>query len=80
MSDEQQRDQDLDGSPVWLADLSHFRRGDQVEAGQNDVVYYRGRVEDSAAGLGVVWIRESGCSRRRMLHTDEYFIRHIPQH
>ena len=79
MSPEQQRDQDLGGSPVWLADLSHFRRGDQVEAGQNNVVYYRGRVEDTAAGLGVVWIRESGHSRRRMLHTDEYFIRHIPE-
>jgi hypothetical protein len=79
MSEKHQRDEDLADRPIWLADLSQFHRGDHVEAGQNDEVYYQGRVESTAAGLGVVWIRENRFNRRRMLHTDEYFIRHIPK-
>lgn len=54
--------------------LAALRKGDIVEAHRRDEVHYRGRVEDTAPGLGVVWIRDDADGSRALLHTDEYTI------
>ncbi|MBG6184137.1 hypothetical protein IWX65_002108 [Arthrobacter sp. CAN_A214] len=57
-----------------IDDLRALRRGDTVEARRKDEVHYRGRVEETAPGLGVVWIRDSTAGHRAILHLDEYSI------
>lgn len=57
-----------------IRDLGTLRRGDIVEAHRRDEVHYRGLVEDTAPGLGVVWIRDDSDGRRAILHIDEYAI------
>lgn len=57
-----------------IRDLGILRRGDEVEAHLRNEVHYRGRVEDTAPGIGVVWIRDDADGRRAILHTDEYAI------
>ncbi|GAB3550300.1 hypothetical protein GCM10027404_17270 [Arthrobacter tumbae] len=57
-----------------IRDVATLRRGDEVEAHLRNEVHYRGRVEDTAPGIGVVWIRDDADGRRAILHTDEYAI------
>lgn len=57
-----------------IRDLGTLRRGDVIEAHRRDEIHYRGRVEDTAPGLGVVWIRDESDGHRAILHTDEYAI------
>lgn len=57
-----------------IRDLGTLRRGDEVEAHLRNEVHYRGRVEDTAPGIGVVWIRDDADGHRAILHTDEYAI------
>ncbi|WP_309082478.1 hypothetical protein [Zhihengliuella sp.] len=61
-------------STARITDLGTLSAGIVVEARRNDEVYYRGRVEDTAPGLGVVWIRDDMAGHRAILHLDEYSI------
>lgn len=57
-----------------IHDLGRLRRGDEIEAHRNREVHYSGYVEDTAPGLGIVWIRDLSDGRRAILHADEYAI------
>ncbi|WP_299166350.1 hypothetical protein [uncultured Arthrobacter sp.] len=59
---------------IRIRDLGTLNRGDEVEAHLRNAVHYRGRVEDTAPGIGVVWIRDDADGRRAILHAEEYAI------
>ena len=48
--------------------------GTVIEARRRGEVHYRGCVEDSAPGLGVVWVRDTLAGHRAILHLDDYSI------
>lgn len=57
--------------------LEQLRRGDQIEArlsvgpSYDDVVIRRGRVQETAPGIGVVWILDQPTGLRKAINTDE---------
>ncbi len=57
--------------------LDELRRGDEIEVrlrvGTNprDVVIRRGSVQDTAPGIGVVWILDSDSGTRKAVQSDE---------
>jgi hypothetical protein len=57
--------------------LDQLHRGDQIEArlsvGPNydDVVIRRGSVQETAPGIGVVWIMDHHTGMRKAINTDE---------
>jgi hypothetical protein len=57
-----------------ILDLGALSAGTVVEARRKNEVHYRGCVEDTAPGLGVVWIRDDLAGHRAILHLDEYSI------
>jgi hypothetical protein len=57
-----------------ILDLGMLSAGTVVEARRKNEVHYRGCVEDTAPGLGVVWIRDDLAGHRAILHLDEYSI------
>jgi hypothetical protein len=64
----------LKPAPIRIRDLAALRRGDEIEARDLNMVRHRGRVEDTAPGLGVVWIRENGLGTRKIIHEEEFSI------
>ncbi|WP_043442023.1 hypothetical protein [Arthrobacter sp. L77] len=65
-------------TPARVLDLCALTPGTIVEARRRNEVHYRGCVEDTAPGPGVVWIRDDLAGHRAMLHLDEYSIWHVP--
>jgi hypothetical protein len=61
-------------STARILDLGVLSAGTVVEARRKNEVHYRGCVEDTAPGLGVVWIRDDMAGHRALLHLDEYSI------
>ncbi|WP_458115624.1 hypothetical protein [Arthrobacter sp. D2-10] len=59
---------------IRIRDLGTLRRGDTVEAHLRNELHYRGRVEETAPGIGVVWIRDDVDGRRAIIHAEEYAI------
>lgn len=53
-------------------DLASVRPGDRLEAWYQGVVQHQGIVEELVPHLGVVWIREPGSGRRKMLDTADF--------
>lgn len=57
--------------------LDQLHRGDEIEArlsvGPNydDVVIRRGKVQETAPGIGVVWIVDHHTGSRKAINTDE---------
>ena len=57
--------------------VDQLQRGDEIEArlriGPNydDVVVRRGSVQETAPGLGVVWILDRASGTRKAINTDE---------
>lgn len=64
-------------TPARLDDVSGLSCGDRIEATCPDKVRYRGRVEETAPEMGVVWIRDEPFGNRSMLDTIDYSIRVI---
>ena len=60
-----------------ILDVGTLSSGTVVEARRNNQVHYRGSVEDSAPGLGIVWIRDDLAGHRAMLDLTEYSIWHV---
>jgi hypothetical protein len=60
--------------PARLDDVSALRRGDQIEATGPGGVCYRGRVEETAPEMGVVWIKDETLGNRTMLDSVDYSI------
>ena len=56
-----------------VTDISELNPGDEIEARRGRACY-RGKVKDTAPGLGMVWIREHGHGGRRALPADDYSI------
>lgn len=59
---------------IRIRDLGLLHRGDEIEAHRRNEVHYRGSVEDTAPGLGIVWIRDATDGQRAILHAEEYAI------
>ncbi|MDP5226822.1 MULTISPECIES: hypothetical protein [Arthrobacter] len=60
-----------------ISSLHQLRRGDEVEAERfhlqpRTTFVRRGRVQDIAPGLGVVWIRDAETGQRRVLDSQDY--------
>lgn len=57
--------------------LEQLHRGDEIEArlsvgpGYDDVVIRRGRVQETAPGIGVVWIMDHVTGSRKAVSADE---------
>jgi hypothetical protein len=57
--------------------LDQLHRGDEIEArlsvgpSYDDVVIRRGRVQETAPGIGVVWIMDRHTGLRKAINTDE---------
>ncbi|CAM3181540.1 hypothetical protein PSET11_00733 [Arthrobacter ulcerisalmonis] len=57
--------------------LDQLHRGDEIEArmsvgpSYDDVVIRRGRVQETAPGIGVLWILDRFTGARRIVNTDE---------
>ncbi|MGG5173094.1 hypothetical protein ACQR35_13120 [Pseudarthrobacter sp. J1738] len=57
--------------------IDQLRRGDEIEARVfvgphfDDVVIRRGRVQETAPGIGVVWIREQETGARKVINAEE---------
>lgn len=57
--------------------LDQLHRGDEIEArlsigpGYDDVVIRRGRVQEIAPGIGVVWIMDHVSGMRKAISADE---------
>ncbi|KQR02592.1 hypothetical protein ASF74_19125 [Arthrobacter sp. Leaf145] len=57
--------------------ISQLHRGDEIEArlsvgpAYDDVVIRRGRVQETAPGIGVVWIMDYASGMRKAINTDE---------
>lgn len=57
--------------------LDQLQRGDEIEArlcvgpSYDDVVVRRGRVQETAPGIGVVWILDRLTGLRKAVNTDE---------
>lgn len=57
--------------------LDQLHRGDEIEArmsvgpSYDDVVIRRGRVQETAPGIGVLWILDRLTGARRIVNTDE---------
>jgi hypothetical protein len=57
--------------------LDQLHRGDEIEArlsvgpSYDDVVIRRGRVQETAPGIGVVWILDRQTGMRKAINTDE---------
>jgi hypothetical protein len=64
--------------PFQITDVGELTPGDLVEARRNSELHYRGCVEDSAAALGVVWIRDDLAGHRALLHLDHYAVWQVP--
>ena len=64
--------------------LDQLHRGDEVEArlrvGPNydDVVVRRGRVQETAPGIGVVWILDRETGTRKAINADECTLWRVP--
>ncbi|EMY34427.1 hypothetical protein D477_009610 [Arthrobacter crystallopoietes BAB-32] len=67
----------VDLTPTRIRHLGALRRGDAIEARFHDDVQYRGRVDRTAPGVGLVWIREENGGRRAVSDTD-YSIWRLP--
>ena len=62
----------LHAAPAQVHDVGVLSPGDLVEARRNHGVHYRGRVEVTAAGLGVAWIHDDLGGHRVLLHLGHY--------
>ncbi len=60
-----------------VLDPADLGTGTLIEARRRGEVHYRGWVEDTAAALGVVWIRDDVTGHRAILHVEEYSIRRL---
>lgn len=66
-------------TPTRVRDLGRLQRGDRIEARFNGNQHaVRGKIADTAPGLGVVWIRESKGARRRSISAEDYTIWQLP--
>lgn len=55
-----------------IRSLRNIRRGDEIQARRGTDIYYRGQVEETAPGLGTVWIRQAADGARRALNQDDF--------
>ena len=60
-----------------ILDLSALGAGTVIEARRRNEVHYRGCVEHTSPGLGVVWIRDELTGHRAILHHEDYSLWHV---
>jgi hypothetical protein len=64
--------------------LDQLHRGDEIEArlsvgpGYDDVIIRRGSVQETAPGIGVVWIMDRVSGTRKAVSTDECSLWRVP--
>ena len=64
--------------PTRIRNLGHLRRGDSVEARMDNAVQYRGRVDRTAPGVGLVWIRADADGSRRAISIEDSTVWRLP--
>lgn len=55
-----------------IRSLNVLKRGDRIEARMHTDVLYRGLVEETAPGLGTVWMRDEAADSRLALSQDDF--------
>ncbi|WP_245580158.1 hypothetical protein [Arthrobacter castelli] len=55
-----------------IRSLRNVSRGDEIEARRGNTIYYQGQVQETAPGLGTVWIKQAADGARRALSQDDY--------
>ncbi|MBG6179349.1 hypothetical protein [Arthrobacter sp. CAN_A1] len=60
------------GSGSRIRSLRSLKRGDRIEARLHSEVLYRGQVEETAPGLGTVWMRDEAVDARLALSQDDF--------
>ncbi|MEV7649648.1 hypothetical protein [Arthrobacter sp. NPDC089319] len=68
----------VNSTPTRIRNLGHLRRGDSVEARMDNAVQYRGRVDRTAPGVGLVWIRDDADGSRRAISTQDCTVWRLP--
>jgi hypothetical protein len=61
-------------SVTRVRSLAPLHRGDLVEARILDLLVHRGRVLDTAPGIGALWIIKEGTGERKLLQVEDYSI------
>ncbi|MET1022008.1 MAG: hypothetical protein ABWX69_07400 [Arthrobacter sp.] len=68
---------EANGQTTRIRTLDQLHRGDEIEArlrvgpDYDDVVIRRGRVQETAPGIGVVWILDRQTGTRKAVNADE---------
>lgn len=57
-----------------FVEAASLEPGDEIEAHGPAGIILRGRVDETALHLAVIWIRESNTSDRRLLHMEDFSI------
>lgn len=60
------------GGGSRIRSLRSLKRGDRIEARLQREVLYRGQVEETAPGLGTVWMRDEAVDARLALSQDDF--------
>lgn len=60
------------GSGSRIRSLRSLKRGDRIEVRLQSEVLYRGPVEETAPGLGTVWMRDEAVDARLALNQDDF--------
>ncbi|MBG6191014.1 hypothetical protein IWX64_001968 [Arthrobacter sp. CAN_A212] len=60
------------GTGSRIRSLRALKRGDRIEARMQADVLYRGLVEETAPGLGTVWMRDETADSRLALSQDDF--------
>lgn len=57
-------------------EMAQLSAGEQIEVWEDDVLLCRGVVEQTAPGLGVAWIRQTGLGARTMICAGDHQVRY----
>ena len=60
------------GGGSRIRSLRSLKRGDRIEARLQNEALYRGLVEETAPGLGTVWMRDEAADVRLALSQDDF--------
>ena len=66
----------MSSSEAWIQDLSKVAHGGRMEVWDQDQLLYAGPVDQVDPAHGVVWILEDGSGERKMIHAQQYHLRH----
>lgn len=72
INNDRSRTDSTPGTGSRIRSLHAVKRGDRIEARMQTDVLYRGLVEETAPGLGTVWVRDEAADSRLALSQDDF--------